>query len=73
MYKFILIFDEEVGITAVNTSVMSSIQLGNDEGKEISFEGKKKFGLSGFEGGKRKKVCRDQDSNLGYCGHNAMY
>ena len=21
----------------------------------------------------RKKKCRDQDSNLGYCGHNAMY
>ena len=19
------------------------------------------------------KMCRDQDSNLGYCGHNAMY
>ena len=21
----------------------------------------------------KKKKCRDQDSNLGYCGHNAMY
>ena len=24
-----------------------------------------------LEEGKKKK-CRDQDSNLGYCGHNAM-
>ena len=22
--------------------------------------------------GKKRKVCCDQDSNLGYCGHNAM-
>ena len=21
----------------------------------------------------KKEKCRDQDSNLGYCGHNAMY
>ena len=25
-----------------------------------------------LKGEKKRKVCCDQDSNLGYCGHNAM-
>ena len=29
------------------------------------------FAFSSFNGGEKKKVCRDQDSNLGYRGHNA--
>ena len=26
---------------------------------------------TGFQGCRKKGRCRDQDSNLGYCGHNA--
>jgi hypothetical protein len=59
-------FHECVGGIMVSIAAFQAVDPG-------SIPGRRMFFLSSFYHSVKKnaQVCRDQDSNLGYCGHNA--